>query len=233
MPESLETIHPTQVTGVLLTTNRLSELGATASAQEATQSNLGVNTAIPIGVVLPFASGTVPQGWLLCAGQTVSRTTYADLFTVIGTTYGAGDGSTTFDLPDLRGRAVAGRDNMNGTAASRLGTTYFGNNAQSLGQTGGSESHLLTSAQMPAHNHYVANSDATSAGSPTLSNTQYVALNNNAGGSTSYILNGSSTAATIGKTSDTGNGSGHANVQPTMILNYIIKAKFVSAVAVP
>lgn len=229
----LNTIHESMLSGVLLAANNLSELGATASAQEATQGNLGVNTAIPIGVVLPFASGTVPQGWLLCAGQTVSRTTYADLFTVIGTTYGSGDGSTTFGLPDLRGRAVAGRDNMNGTAASRLSSTHFGANGQSLGQSGGAESHTLTSAQMPSHSHYVANTDATTSGTPGVSGSQAVVIANDFGSSKNYTLHGTSTAATVGQSSSTGSGSAHSNMPPTFILNYIIKAKFVSAVAVP
>ena len=87
----------------------------------------------PAGAVIPFAGSTVPNGWLLCAGQTVSRTTYANLFAIIGTTYGAGNGSTTFHLPDLRGRVVAGLDNMGGSDAGRLSW------ANTLGTTGGKE----------------------------------------------------------------------------------------------
>jgi microcystin-dependent protein len=77
------------------------------------------------GVVEPFAGTAAPAGSLLCYGQAVSRTDYVGLFTVIGTTYGTGDGSTTFNLPDLRGFVVAGKDNMGGSAAGRLsgGTT--------------------------------------------------------------------------------------------------------------
>jgi len=230
----LNTIHQSMLSGVLLAANNLSELGATASAQEAAQGNLGVNTAIPIGVVLPFASGTVPQGWLLCAGQTVSRTTYVDLFNVIGTTYGAGDGSTTFALPDLRGRTVAGRDNMNGTTAGRLSTAHFGATGLSLGQSGGSEGQALTEAQLASHSHFVANTDATTNTSPSLGAAQTLTASNiHSNLDPNYTLNGSATAATVGLSSSTGSGSAHNNVQPTMILNYIIKAKFVSAVAVP
>jgi microcystin-dependent protein len=68
----------------------------------------------PAGVLLPFAGSTAPTGWLLCAGQAISRATYAGLFAVIGTAYGAGDGTTTFNVPDLRGRIPAGKDNMGG-----------------------------------------------------------------------------------------------------------------------
>ena len=57
---------------------------------------------MPVGCVIPFAGAAAPTGWLLCQGQAVSRTTYAQLFSVIGTTYGSGDGSTTFNLPDMR-----------------------------------------------------------------------------------------------------------------------------------
>lgn len=82
--------------------------------------------ATPPGAYMPYAGATAPTGWLLCAGQAVSRTTYAALFAAIGTTHGAGDGSATFNLPDLRGRVPAGKDNMEGTAANRLNVTLNG-----------------------------------------------------------------------------------------------------------
>lgn len=78
---------------------------------------------VPSGSVMAYAGATAPANWLLCHGQLVSRTTYAALFAAIGTTYGAGDGSTTFALPDGRGRVLVGRDNMGGTAANRLAST--------------------------------------------------------------------------------------------------------------
>ena len=65
---------------------------------------------MPVGCVIPFAGAAAPTGWLLCQGQAVSRTTYAQLFSVIGTTYGSGDGKTTFNLPDMRGRVAVGSD---------------------------------------------------------------------------------------------------------------------------
>lgn len=82
---------------------------------------------IPSGVLVPYAGATAPSGWLLCFGQAVSRTTYAALFAAIGTSWGVGDGSTTFNLPDMRGRVAAGQDNMGGTAAGRLNVTLTGN----------------------------------------------------------------------------------------------------------
>lgn len=105
------------------------------------------------GTVLPFAGETAPNGWLLCYGQAVSRTAYPTLFATIGTTFGAGDGSTTFNLPDLRGRVPAGKDNMGGTPANRLTTAGSGVDGPTLGAAGGSQAHTLTTAQMPAHAH--------------------------------------------------------------------------------
>lgn len=107
------------------------------------------------GVVMPYAGATAPGGWLLCAGQLLNRTTYAELFAAIGTTFGAGDGSTTFAVPDMRGRVTAGADDMGGTAANRLTTAGSGVNGKALGAAGGAETHQLTAAQMPQHGHGV------------------------------------------------------------------------------
>lgn len=105
------------------------------------------------GTVLPFAGAAAPNGRLLCYGQAVSRADYPNLFAAIGVTFGAGDGSTTFNLPDLRGRVPAGKDNMGGTPANRLTTASSGVDGPTLGAAGGSQAHTLTTAQMPAHGH--------------------------------------------------------------------------------
>lgn len=84
---------------------------------------------VPSGVVLPFAGSSAPSGWLMAYGQAVSRTTYAALFAAIGTAHGVGDGTTTFNLPDLRGRVAGGKDDMGGTAANRLSITLTGTKA--------------------------------------------------------------------------------------------------------
>lgn len=145
----------------------------------------------------------------MCAGQTISRTTYAALFAVIGTTYGAGDGSTTFAVPDLRGRVPAGKDDMGGTAASRLTTAGGGVNGAVLGAAGGAQTHTLTEVQIPAHTHRYND-----------------AFNDNAiGGNVSGGGNQgrpASNAAAI--TGSSGSGSAHNNTQPTLVANYIIKA---------
>jgi len=95
------------------------------------------------GVITAFGGSSAPTGWLLCDGTAVSRSTYADLFAVVSTTYGSGDGSTTFNLPNLKGKVPVGRD------ASQ---TEF----DTLGETGGAKTHTLTSAEMPSHQHNVS-----------------------------------------------------------------------------
>ncbi len=95
---------------------------------------------IPVGTILPFSGSTIPPKFLLCDGSEISRITYSDLFNVIGTTYGSGDGSTTFNLPNLKGKVPAGLD----TSQSEFNT---------LGKTGGSKTHTLTINEMPSHTH--------------------------------------------------------------------------------
>lgn len=86
-----------------------------------------VQNVVPPGVVFPYAGPIPPTGWLLADGSAVSRTTYARLFAAIGTTYGVGDGTTTFNLPDLRGEFLRGLDNARGVDAGRaLGTAQVG-----------------------------------------------------------------------------------------------------------
>ena len=173
---------------------------------------------IPTGAVVPFAGASAPTGWILTFGQAVSRTTYAALFAVIGTTYGSGDGSTTFNLPDLRGRVVAGEDDMGGTSANRLTGLSGGVNGDVLGGTGGLETHTLTVAQIPLHGHpaYISTSgtDPNSTGGFAL-NSESV--------STYSAYTGSLSATPGQQIGGTGGGDSHNNVQPTIILNYIIK----------
>lgn len=92
------------------------------------------------GVIMPFGGTSVPDGFLLCDGSAVSREDYADLFAVVGVTFGNGDGSTTFNLPDLRGRVAVGQDS---------GQSEF----DTLGETGGEKTHTLTDDEMPYHTH--------------------------------------------------------------------------------
>ncbi len=165
---------------------------------------LSFTTGIPAGTVNPYAGTTAPSDWLLCYGQAINRTTYSALFSVIGTTYGIGDGSTTFNLPDLRGRVVAGQDDMGGTSANRLTGQSGGVNGDTLGAAGGAEQHQLTIAQLARHAH---------------------AYNNTAAGATGYAAGPNTGSVPTGAANTTLNGGdgAHNNVQPTLILNYIIK----------
>ncbi|MFS3135843.1 phage tail protein [Gluconacetobacter sacchari] len=104
--------------------------------------------AVPVGAIVDYAGAVAPAGWLPCCGQVVSRSVYAALFGVLGTLYGAGDGATSFALPDLRGRATFGVDNMGGAAANLVTMAGSGINGVQLGAVGGSQ-------LAPAHTHDV------------------------------------------------------------------------------
>jgi len=151
-----------------------------------------------LGVVLPYAGSTAPASWALCYGQAISRTTYVDLFNIIGTTFGVGDGSTTFNVPDMRGNLPLGKDNMGGTSRDRV--THA--NADVVGGEEGAETHILTVAELAAHTHGIL----AQSGSKDIG----------AGAFTVY-LGGS------GTTASTGGDTAHENMSPYMTLNYIIK----------
>lgn len=163
-----------------------------------------------IGEIKIYAGDTAPAGWLFCYGQAVSRTTYATLFAVCSTTYGVGDGSTTFNVPDLRGRVVAGQDDMGGSSANRLTGVTGSVNGDTLGGTGGTETHTLVTAEMPAHTHTFKRY-STDSGTGT---TAIQSSNVHAGDTSTHT------------TDSTGGDGAHNNVQPTIILNYMIFAGF-------
>jgi microcystin-dependent protein len=108
---------------------------------------------VPAGVIHQYAGAAAPDGYLLCDGSAISRTDYANLFAAIGTTYGVGDGSTTFAIPDFRGRVPAGQDDMGGSAASRLTSGGSGVDGATLGAVGGAETHTMAESEMPSHTH--------------------------------------------------------------------------------
>lgn len=127
----------------------------------------GGTGGVPSGTIMAYAGSTAPDGWALCSGGTVSRSANASLFAAIGTTYGAGDGSTTFNLPDLRGRAIFGKDNMGGSTASRL-TSAGGIDGTTLGATGGAQTVTLSESNLPSHSHsFTGTSVTTSSNSHT------------------------------------------------------------------
>jgi microcystin-dependent protein len=201
---SIKIQAPSDVTTT--TTFTLPDGDGTAGAVLETNGSgtLSWGTGMPSGVVMPFAGTSAPSGYLFCYGQTVAAATYPDLFTAIGTTYG-GD-STNFTLPDLRGRTVAGQDDMGGSSANRLTSPIDGD---TLGAAGGTESHTLTTAQLPSHTHSLGTRSRVQVG--TDNGVQY-----GGGGSSTF-------SGAVINTQSTGSGNAHNNVQPTIILNYIIK----------
>lgn len=151
-----------------------------------------VNANAPAGVISMYGGSTAPNGWLICDGSAVSRTTYSRLFSAIGTTYGAGNGSTTFNLPNCKGRVPVGLD----TSQSEF---------NSLNKKGGEKTHTLTIDETPNHTHDY---------SGIIS--QYLGQG---GGTTDAerLCNRGS-----GTTTSTGGGQAHNNLQPYITVNYII-----------
>lgn len=168
----------------------------------------------PVGAILPYAGATAPfSNWAICNGQAVSRTTFSVLFGLLGITYGSGDGITTFNLPDTRGRVKAGVDG----GANRLTTTTM--SSQALGGVGGGETQLLTLAQVPSG----ITSTGTLTGS-TGSNVILSASGSGVGGGGAFGVAGTASVSVSGTmTSNNTGGAAHPNVQPTIEVNDIIR----------
>lgn len=162
--------------------------------------------SVPVGSVVPWAGVTPPAGdpgWMLCDGRMLQKDQYPELAAAIGYTYGGSDDD--FSIPDLRGRVVAGQDDMGSSEpAGRLTSDKSGLDGTVLGETGGLEDHKLIIAEMPIHNHPVPASGGTSRG-------------NDGPGEAAGNVRGTSGPA--------GEDIAHNNVQPTIILNYLIRVK--------
>lgn len=154
----------------------------------------------PSGTVAMFAGSSAPTGWLTCDGSAVSRTTYANLFSAISTTWGVGDGSTTFNVPDMRGRAPIG-----------VGTGS-GLTSRALAASGGAETHVLSEAEMPAHTH-----------GPTSGGAEIWQRNFGGGLDVDITLGAGNKDGAKSVTGVTGSSAAHANMQPWRALNFIIK----------
>ncbi len=171
-----------------------------ASANRQCTLNALLALAMPTGAILPFGGSTIPTGFLECDGSAVSRYTYATLFAAIGTTWGAGDGSTTFNLPDLRGRSPLG-------AGTGSGLT-----ARTLGGTGGAETVALATSELPSHNHQIKGADGSTIYKYTT------------GGANPRVAGvADSTSSTVYTTENNGSGSAHANMHPYAVVKFMIK----------
>lgn len=148
-----------------------------------------------IGEIKMWPLVSAPTGWRVCDGGAINRTTYAKLFTLIGTTYGVGDGSTTFNVPNMKGRVPVGYDS---------GQTEF----DAIGETGGAKTHTLTTTEIPSHAH------SATAGGFTLG-----------GAAGAYSIQGGATYAFgfNADTANAGDGGAHNNLQPYFTTQYIIK----------
>jgi len=218
-------------------TNKITGLGTATDPTDGTNKTY-VDTALsalqttldalmpPIGTVIDFAGTESPNSnWLLCYGQAVSRTTYATLFALLGTAWGAGDGSTTFNLPDYRGRLGIGKDNMGGTAANRITTAGSGVDGLTLGASGGAQNVALTIAQLPSHDH---GGFTSWLGDHTHG---YVRPNPTiffgGGGGQNVPVGANSTTDPGGAHNHTiaaqGSGWAHNNVQPGVVVNKLIR----------
>lgn len=189
-------------------------------------SNPGSLNGIPAGSIMAWSTSTAPSNWLICDGSAISRSTYASLFAIIGTTYGVGDGSTTFNIPDLRGRIPVGK---NGGSFGTLGTT------------GGTETVTLDSNNLPSHTHSFSGSTNTT-GSHTHgfgANTNGVAVHATGGGGYAVGFSNAGSGEMMfyrfpdyggdhshsfsGTTGSAGSSTAHNNLQPYQVVNYIIK----------
>lgn len=199
------------------------------------------------GSLEDFYGGTIPTGYALAYGQAISRADYPELFAAWGTTHGVGDGSTTFNVPDMRGRAAFGRDNMSGSSADRITNAESGILGNIVGSVGGVQSIALTQAKLPniqltaaaagAHRHFslhnvtdifVNTVDLSTSNSPIVSTS-------NMAGTLDYLLRGKSGSnePTVGRTSEQaahthdvslgGNNETHNNMPPAMIVEKMFR----------
>lgn len=209
---------------------KITGLAAGVAATDSVNKGQIDSAVPPVGAIMDYAGATAPAGWFLCYGQAVSRSSYPDLFAAIGTTYGIGNGTTTFNIPDCRGRVRAGKDNMGGSSANRLTNQTGGVNGGVLGAVGGAETHTLTTAQLASHTH---TGTTASDGSHTHTTNGVGATGGNVSvavwgsgnrndGSRSMSTDGAHTHAFTSNSS--GSDAAHNNVQPAIIFNTIIRS---------
>jgi microcystin-dependent protein len=204
-----QAVTQTQIANSAVGTNQLidSNVTTTKIADAAITVAKLDPSIIPPGTINCSAAMHLPAGWLYCDGSAVNRVTYAALFAAIGITYGAGDGNTSFNLPDLRGRMIAGIGNNAGNLDDTAGrVTRVTANAVQLGGHGGNEQHQLTIPEMPAHTH------------DYLKPTPIPNLTIGGVGTTTVDCN-----PFVAPTASTGGNQPHNNMSPFLLLKYLIK----------
>ena len=181
-------------------------------------ANLTGIEGIPTGTIVPWSTGSVPSGFLECNGQAVSRSTYSTLFGVISTTYGTGDGSTTFNLPDLQDNVAVSK-----SPTKNLASTGGANTVTSTGNVGGSTANAtLTTAQLASHSHSITSAGPFQTSPPAMS---FLDLSNKSPYNPSSV-----------GTNNAGSGGGHSHnmsatfsgdatsvLQPYLTVMYVIK----------
>ena len=168
------------------------------------------------GTILPWTTSGIPSGFLECAGAAVSRSTYSALFAVIGTTYGSGNGSTTFNLPDLQNNVVVGKSNN-----KALGSTGGANTVSSTGNIGGSTANAtLSTGQLSAHSHELDLREPGGAGYPI---SQARGFHTGASPGPGFTLNSGSGSGHQHNMSANFTGDATSVLQPYLTVIYIIK----------
>lgn len=232
-----EAVTEAKIRGAAVTTDKIASTAVTL-AKLATEV---VNRLVPAGTVVPYAGTTEPSGWLFPYGQAVAQATYPSLYAAIGTTYNTGgEGAGNFRLPDLRGRVVPGKDNMGGSSANRLTDADDGLNGDTLGDTGGVETQVLVQGNLPNVNFTVSGITLSNPAPTGITLTNLGTLKGNvitpsgtdavvgiggAGAAITLTQNTqNTTVATQGTAASGGSGTAFGVVQPSIILNYLIKA---------
>lgn len=213
-----------------------------SSAGEFILMNFATNPyIIPIGAMLPWTLSAVPNSnFVFPSGQAISRTTYSTYFNQVGTFYGAGDSSTTFNVLNLEGKGISCLE----TSASLLTTAGCGIDGATRGATGGAQTITLDTTMIPSHLHAAGTlthyasiaqtgwgttggnigtvaSGRLVVGSGNFENTESLESLRAAGNS--IVLDSGATQSVAGSTASTGGGAAHRNVQPTMILPFILR----------